>query len=366
MKKKTVLHMWVLTAEYEPYLLGGLGTAATQLTHELSKEKCKITVITRHQSKSMSVVRKGNLNILRFPTHYRSKRIKRILREKKLPLPNVIHIHSLQYLPLVRTMKKTGKIPVVYTSHSIVKESKGKRSVFTPKNQKSLYKLADAIVVPSQSEAFLLKRKYPLFKNKITVIEHGVKGSNHTTSAPPHLLVYVGRLVEKKGVKQLLNAVPVLVKYNSSMRLFFIGEGPKSYEKKLKQHVKALKIKPYIKWVGKYPYSKLQKSYQKFGAVIMPSTTESFGLVALEALAHGVPLVSTREGGLSLFVNKHVAQVIPKVDSKSIADSIIKMWKNPRLTKKRVIEGKKVANLYRWEEVSKRYYKLFINVTRKR
>jgi len=77
-----------------------------------------------------------------------------------------------------------------------------------------------------------------------------------------------------------------------------------------------------IRWVRKKPYAAVQRMYASYGAVIIPSKTESFCLVALEAMANGVPLISTLSGGLKEFVNKRNAQIIRSVDRASIAKAI--------------------------------------------
>ncbi len=182
------------------------------------------------------------------------------------------------------------------------------------------------------------------------------RGISH---ASKYRLLYVGRLVHNKGIEQLLDATAILKQKNSKVRLYLIGKGASAYVRALKNRSRKLKITSNVHWLGYYKQTKLQAAYQQYGALIMPSRQESFGLVALEALANGIPLVCTQAGGLRQFVQGNVAQVISSVQGKSIADAVVNMWNSPRLTKNRMLMGKKKAKTYRWSNVATKYKQIF-------
>src|SRR6185312_2056230 len=125
-----------------------------------------------------------------------------------------------------------------------------------------------------------------------------------------------GRVVPSKGIEELLQAVARLSNYYPTISLDVIGTGSANYMSKLQ----AL-----TQWLGYKGHSSLLRMYSQYGAVVMPSKQESFGLVALEALANGIPLVSSRSGGLAEFVDSNVAEVIPHIAASDIAHAIENM-----------------------------------------
>lgn len=358
------LNLWVMTAEYEPYIKGGLGIVATYLTKELAYMGMQVTVVTMAPMGAVSVAKRDNATIVRLPIHYSAAMIAKFMSRHSLPLPDVIHIHSLQYVPLIKHFKMIANIPVIYTCHSLVLR-RGKNRVFTPRRQAHLLRSADHIVVPSGAEHAKLVRKYPFCAAKTTTIAHGVKGSeDNTPDAPKYHLLYAGRLVHRKGLEQLIDALAILKTEYPQAQLYIIGTGTAPYVRELKQRAIRTGVSRAVHWLGKYEHERLQAAYRHYGAVVMPSRSESFGLVALEALAHGVPLTATQAGGLRHFVTSEVAQVIPRADGQSISDAIITMWRSPITTKHRVEAGRVLAGKYQWPHVAVKYAELLTTLRR--
>ena len=96
MKDNSPLKVWVMSAEYDPYIIGGLGTVATYLTDELVRLGIEATVITTTPSASVEVVRTKGLTLARFPKNYSALLITEFLRTNGFPPPIVVHIHSLE------------------------------------------------------------------------------------------------------------------------------------------------------------------------------------------------------------------------------------------------------------------------------
>ncbi|HEX7057187.1 MAG TPA: glycosyltransferase family 4 protein, partial [Bacilli bacterium] len=218
---------------------------------------------------------------------------------------------------------------------------------------------ANKIVVPSRSQFARLKKLYPFCANKTVVIKHGIVLRKTKAKGPRHHLLYVGRIIPLKGIEKLLIAVSLLKRRGKKVRLDLVGTGPKGYIRHLKALCRKLGISSEIRWIGFCNQAQLQKMYASHGAVVMPSLQESFGLVALEALANGIPLVSTRAGGLAEFVNSKVAQTIPKVDGSAISKSIQNMWNHKKITDQRVDAGRKLASRFQWPHAARRYKNLF-------
>lgn len=370
--------IWLLSNEFEPHIIGGLGTAVTSLAKAYVQSGTHITVISQNKHPHIHQTSRKNLQIIRFPlkTAYYSSSTKQFkpaaiengLNKSLSRKPKGIHIHSVQFKNVAKYYQAKHRIPVIYTCHSLIQLEPGpltRKQQTAITNQVELLKLANKIVVPSRSEKTKLVKLYPFCAKKTVVIYHGiVKRKAAKTRARPHRLLFVGRLVPSKGIMPLLKAIAQIKREGNKVQLDLVGKGASMYMRYLNQQIQRLGISSEVKLLGFREQSQVQKMYSAYGAVVMPSLQESFGLVALEALASGVPLVSTRSGGLSEFVNSKVAQTIPTVKSHAIAKAIKTMWNDREQTDRRVRAGLKLAARFQWPTAASKYKKLFKHLPR--
>lgn len=149
-------------------------------------------------------------------------------------------------------------------------------------------------------------------------------------------ILSVGRLVEHKGHKYLIqavNALPQTLKWT----LTIVGSGP--CEKKLKQLVKELNLDNKVTIKTLLDNNKLATEYQKADIFVLPSFesdsgTEGFGIVLLEAMAYKIPIIASRTGGVTDVVGdgKYGLCVKPQC-SAEITDAILKLANEPQLCK---------------------------------
>lgn len=369
------MKLWVLTNEYAPYIIGGLGVVATNLTKAMAGNDQEIIVLAKCRKANIEIRHKGNVKIIRFPRNSRyysipNKKFCAVpvaawLKKHGYGQPDFIHIHSLEFAALAGYYKRKYEVPVVYTCHSLVcLEPKSPLRELVAKRQEKLLEISDGIVVPSQWEREQLEEIYSFSRGKVEVIRNGVRIADNPrkNEGKRNRLLFVGRLIRSKGIEELLQAVALLRHYRPEIRLDVVGTGSSLYMRYLKGTAAKLGISGKVRWLGYMNPDVVQKLYSSYGAVVVPSRQESFGLVALEALANGVPLVSTCSGGLSDFVSEHVAELIPKVETVEIAAAIRRMWKQEDLTKMRVEIGLKIATYYEWAQVSNRYRQLFFRI----
>ncbi|MBO9605190.1 MAG: glycosyltransferase family 4 protein [Paenibacillaceae bacterium] len=368
------LKVWVMTNEFQPNIVGGLGIVATHLSKMLSRTGVKVKVLCSGRSGKLVVTKPGvNMHIVRIPKkehHFRNtarafkaNAILRAAAAAGLGKPDLIHVHSTEFADAAAAAGNKFRVPIVYTCHSNV--SAGMRSPHG-KNQARLIRQAKRIVVPSRWQAAATSRLYGGVRGRIVVIPHGVNVvSRHSAGTPRHLL-FVGRLIPSKGIKPLIKAVAILSRSRKNVRLTVVGSGQKRYIAHLRAFAKRLGVSRRIRWTGSRPHHAIQRMYSSYGAVIVPSEKESFCLVALEAMANGVPLVSTLSGGLKEFVNKRNAHIIHAVNGKSIARAIAAAWGNKKAAKRRRLHAKTVAAGYSWRKVARRYKSLFFGLRKAR
>jgi glycogen(starch) synthase len=363
--------IWVMSAEYMPLIIGGLGTVASELSTALARNHLRVKVVTRSPNPFIQLSKRLNTSVLHIPDNhanynwnsnqYKPIRTAKLAISRLSGIPDVIHLHSLEYTDLALWMKKKYRLSVLYTCHSLVsmERMKGQKLL---KTQIKLLRGADRVVVPSFWLKSEIQRRYKISSGKIRVIPNGVTPASFQSNAPRYKLLYVGRLMHEKGIEPLIRSISILSKVDRRVSLTIIGRGAQKYRSALQLTAKRQGLIKRIHWLGFIPHHKVRHLYASYGAVVNPSTIESFGLVALEAMANGVPLVSTRAGGLKEFVHPSNAQIIKSAKSTAISQAVKAMWKQPSLTRRRVIRAKAVAKQYHWSRIAKRYKSLMMQM----
>lgn len=365
-------YVWVMTTEFSPLIVGGLGTVATNLSQAMDRKKVEIIVWSKGSGKQVTHTRQNGLLVIRVPQtplyfdssnrSYKIGSMRRAALKHIQRKPDVIHVHSLEYAKEALLYKKRYGIPIVYTCHSLVESGQRWEKIL-----KEIILGADRVIAPSKWLRNNIVKRYPKAASRTTVIPHGVMPSSQAPKAPWHKILYVGRMISSKGVSSLVEATGILARKHRKLSLTIIGKGSSRYQNRLATIAQRKGFASKVRFLGFIPPHKLKHKYASFGVVVVPSKSgESFCLSALEAMANGNPLVSTRAGGLKEFVNQRNSQIIPYVTSKSIASSIEQVLINPARTKSRIRNAKLMAQRYRWPEIASRYKSLFVRLKRRK
>jgi glycosyltransferase involved in cell wall biosynthesis len=175
-------------------------------------------------------------------------------------------------------------------------------------------------------------------------------------------LLYVGRLEKIKGLDLLLKAMVFVKKELPNVFLHIIGEG--SQKKIFKNLSESLNLKE-IKFYGKILRSRVQPYMLAADIVVVPSRYEAFGIVALEAMSCGKPVILSGKGGFKDFVNNYKNSVVARMQSKDIAEKIILLWKNDELREKIKEGALKTALDFPWKRVAQKYLKTYHKILQK-
>jgi glycosyltransferase involved in cell wall biosynthesis len=123
------------------------------------------------------------------------------------------------------------------------------------------------------------------------------------------LILFAGRLVREKGVDHLLRAFARVLGRHPRARLRLVGEGP--LEPALRRLVERLELGPSVEFVGRLPFEGVEAELARAWAVVSPSAwAEPLGLVAIEAIAHGAPVVASAAGGHSETIEPGVSGLL--------------------------------------------------------
>ncbi len=175
------------------------------------------------------------------------------------------------------------------------------------------------------------------------------------------LLVYVGRLQPIKGLETLLEAMTLVA---PPVRLMIIGgdadEPENGHAAYLRERVGALGLDARVRFLGAQPQRRLRLFYAAAEATVMPSYYESFGMVALEAMACGSPVVASRVGGLTTTVQDRVTGLlVPEGDPSTLAAALDTLLGDAALRERLEAQSQRWAAEHRWPCVAEAVCRMY-------
>lgn len=251
--------------------------------------------------------------------------------------PDMIHAQHLWLTPYVASL---FEIPYVITAHGtdlkgFVKDERYHRYALkgAEKAQKviTISKQVDREVetllkVPKEKRRLILNGYNPeLFKMK-TLVPKDVLGKYGIDYKNESIVFFAGKLARFKGVDILLDATKLNeIALEDNVITVIAGNG-ELYEALIHQKNNLALQKTHF--LGHIYQEELVDLYNIAHVSCVPSRTEPFGLVAIEALACGAPVVGTNQGGLPDFITSEVGDLVPVEDSAALSEGILKMLKN--------------------------------------
>lgn len=172
------------------------------------------------------------------------------------------------------------------------------------------------------------------------------------------IIGYIGRLVEGKGIENILEAVKILNDY----KLIIFGSGP--LESKLKAMAQELNIKDKIEWRGFAPYNKVPEALSQIDIFVYPSLHEGFGRAIMEALAMEKAVVATNVGGIPDLIKDGINGFLVEPNNPEMLAGKIKILiENKELRENFGKAGRKwVSENYEWNDGIKKFANLFLEL----
>jgi D-inositol-3-phosphate glycosyltransferase len=258
---------------------------------------------------------------------------------------DIFHCHYyLSGLVGLAINKKTGlSIPIIMYFHTLalMKNLVARDELEKEERERicaefTLVKEAAHIITPTESEMSYLEYLYQANTSKMTIIPPGVNTSFFKpmekaqakqmigAKKEDKILLFVGRIEPLKGIDMLLYALKVLVTRNPELSVCLWIVGGDILQKKelwskqlqlLQQLKEILHLSTRVRFVGQKTQEELPDYYNAAEMVIMPSHYESFGMVTLEAMACGVPVITTNVAGVSQLIDKKHTALITSVNN---------------------------------------------------
>ncbi len=282
------------------------------------------------------------------PRHY--FQLKQIIKLEKIDLVH-LHLWNPAGCRYAFSAASWQKIPIMTTEHDPFKLPFIK-DLFKKGNLEKVSK----IVAVSENNRQLLMKLYPQQKDKMTVIHNGldtiwwqsqllrftdldrrkIKEELFLARENTLIIISIAELHERKGLKYLIEAIPVVAAKFPNIKLVIVGEGPE--RKELEKLIKKLKIENHATLTGRQKeIPKLLKSSDIF---VLPSRREAFGLVVLEAMITGLPVIASNTGGITEIIeNGKTGILVEPEDSTKIAAALIDLIAHPEKREKLAIAG---------------------------
>lgn len=265
--------------------------------------------------------------------------------------PDIVHVQNIGHgIPALLSKKLLGKPYVVFGRGTEVYFKRGYLFVIL----QQVLKNADEVVALTNRMKQEMKK---IYNREISIIPNGIdieslkefqKKTIHKTNTKK--IIFVGSLYQVKGVSYLIHAMKRITENNKNIELLIVGDG---YDREyLKNLVMQLNLEKSVIFIGEIPHDEVAKYLSNADVFVLPSLSEGFPNILLEAMAVGIPIVATKVGGLPEIItdNKNGFLVEPK-NSDQLADKILHLLRSPKLQKQISYNNLRKASAYSWEKV---------------
>ncbi|NRD76691.1 glycosyltransferase [Bacillus sp. BRMEA1] len=269
----------------------------------------------------------------------------------------VVHAHYV--FPsgwLARWYKKLYGARLIVTAHGGDVDQMAKKSARIAKWTKSILADADQVIAVGQELYTTLAADYNVPSEKLSLINMGVnleifkpldkaearKQCGISGGITP--LLFVGNIIEKKGLNELTDAFDQLKKDHPEYELFIIGsDKDQAYVQRLKAQISEKGLSGSTHFLGMKTQAEVALWMAAAEVFILPSHIEGFGLVALEAMACGTPVVGTKVGGLKYLLDDGNGVLVTAQDSTSLKNGIQTVLINDEMKQALIQKGLSMA-----------------------
>jgi glycogen synthase len=355
------MNILVISNLYPPHTVGGYEVACAAFTQEFTHDK--VTILTTSYGFIGPTIDGDVLRVLpnvigtwphgethlprgwrRFFTPEMFRLVLEWIRKVK---PDVCYMWNLGGLSLAPVVSaRVASVPVAYhlednwmpdmAFHPLKQIEWAKRVLGAPPvfhGRTGAIFVSDFLRRSYSSQGFIFPRS--------AVIHNGIRepdvieGHLARSESTPIRLLFAGRIVLEKGIEVLLDGMRLAQhRAPGSFSLSIAGSGPTSYVEELQR--RSSDNSAYVHWLGRLDRRGLAREYASHDITVVPSTWEEpFGLVAIEAMAAGLPVIATRSGGLPEIVRSGGnGYIVPPNDAQALCEAFMLFVNDPELAKR--------------------------------
>ena len=309
-----------------------------------------------------------------------SFRVKKVITEFN---PDIVHFHHpfLLSFPAIMYGKKLG-IPKILTIHTQYEQYAYYVSPVPERVTQEAIKMiisnlaykTDCITTPSDSMKKIMEN-YGI-KNRIEVIPNAIHlisfkeddelkrteiKKKYNLKEDDKIILFVGRVASEKSIDTIIKALEIIKKRdNNKVKLLIVGNGPAMDE--LQQLTRTLKVEKDVVFAGTVSNEEIQHYYKMAYLFTITSTSESFGIVIIEALASGIPVLAVRAPGAADILTDDLDGLLVDDDVEKFADALEKIIREPELREKLSKGALKTSEKYNIDTISERMLNLYREV----
>ena len=381
---------------------GGMNVYVRELSRHLVQRGIAVDVYTRRQDANVPTIvefapRARVIYLNAGPaTPYGKHRVWDHLPEFVVEARRFITRHNLHYQILhshywlsgwVALQLRQGlQAPVVHMSHTLgypknaaAQQEWEQEPLRRLRVEHDVLRGSDALVAESPASKRHMVQEYGVEAEKIHVIPGGVDteifhpqdrawarrelGLDHDSP----VLLFVGRLQPLKGIDTLLRAAQEVRLHHDNVHVLVIGGGVDAWDDREAQELRRLQalsetlgLTPHVRFINAQPQHVLARYYAAADVFVMPSHYESFGMVVLEAMACGTPVVASQVGGLtSTVVSGRTGFLVPQGDGQAFAQAILRLLASASLRETYARASLTRAQTFTWPHIVDRTTKLY-------
>jgi D-inositol-3-phosphate glycosyltransferase len=387
---------------------GGMNVYVRDLTRALIRRGHRVDVYTRAQDPELPIVRQelgAGARVIYVPAgpeHPYHKNLVydhlpefvagvRARAEAEGITYDVLHSHYWLSGAVAQSLRRAWDVPVVHMFHTLgeMKNTVAQRSadLETARRivvEKEIVEFADALVAATPAERRQLIELYDADPDRIHVISPGVdtglfcpippeQARAHIALCPERrIIMFVGRIEPLKGIDNLLRAIARVLERRPELRAHIcvpiIGGDPNRIREddemiRLQTLREELNIEDVVLFLGAKDQDLLPYYYSAADVVVMPSDYESFGMVALEAMACGTPVIASDVGGLAFLIkDERTGYRVPARDPEALATKIARLLTDEGLRRRIGHWAACWAESYAWMRIAREIEALYQEV----
>jgi D-inositol-3-phosphate glycosyltransferase len=294
---------------------------------------------------------------------------------------DVVHANYWLSGVVAHRIKHELDIPFVSTFHTLARvkaEGGDPESAWRDRAEAELINCADAVCVSCHEEERQFRRLYGDPQGQIEIVAPGVEhaffapgdqaGARAALDLPTDVpvVLFVGRIQPLKGADVAIRALHALGRPDALLLVVGGASGSDGDGEIARAHhlVDELSLRDQVRFVPPQPHHILSTYYRSADVVVVPSRSESFGLVALEAAACGIPVVASAVGGLlSLVDDGDTGFLVPDRDPVRFAKAIGRILDEPMLAESMSAASAERAGSYTWGFAAARLRRLYADLT---
>lgn len=377
----------LLSWEYPPRIVGGLGRHVYHLATSLARQGIKVHVVTKDYPGAPEYEESEGVHIYRvvnYPPDITQQdwvpwtlQFNVALLEKAVALINdlknvsVIHAHDWLVAHAAASLKHAYRIPLVATVHAT---EYGRHQGHLPGPMNKLIHQIEWWLTFESSRTiccsqYMLEQLTDIFQlppDKVEIIPNGIDFECFRQEVSvdlyrkkymepgDKLVFFVGRLVYEKGVQTVLEAMPLIMDKVPNVKFVVAGSGP--HLNQLKALTTEFGLDSKVRYVGHVDTDDLCAFYKIADLTVVPSLYEPFGMVVLESMAMGTPTIVADTGGLSeIVVHEETGLKFEPGDPRSLAEAMLRVLEDGSLASRLTADAMAyMGEEYNWDRISRR------------